>query len=516
MTSLRFVALLLAIYTLPPASSAEQADWLDNPNLVGVVAVSNYVRAVDFSQKRAVSKQSFESDFGLLPANLLHVAAGAAYRLEFLDDTQTSSSALLLQVDTESVSAVQGMLSKLKPKGSRYAVQQEENWIAISEQAKSVDMALACRHALPKQIGRDFLPQNANELLIHWHMAPWRRLQRRVSTGQATDDEREAWKHAERHGLIDLNRISAAVTIGSEGVISGESFVSAPSLRTKSLRMLTTSPASALTIPDWLAGVSSRLLALHADLPTAFQEMDLVFDDLLGEGIDGTYREILADLASEYGLGIDLEEELYPRLGPKLFLVTAEGDPQEEVPDRALLVFETDDVAAVAEVFRRLMEEDEGVSLLQRPERDAVIWRIDSQRGEQPCLATMEGYAVYATDISILENAMMEIDANDATRLATRNRELEELISVCDPKPSLALLDGARSVSPQKVAANAAQYALETFFVRSLASSPEAPERPEDWLHRSTEAIHDPIVLGFEHPQGWRLIGSKMLEMGSD
>ncbi|MFV2070299.1 MAG: hypothetical protein ACC645_25310, partial [Pirellulales bacterium] len=117
-------------------------------------------------------------------------------------------------------------------------------------------------------------------------------------------------QRARRYGLDQVAGIGGVVRLGGEGFDAWHKmFISVPEPEPGVPQMfrLLNKPAN---LPPVLPQRWASIFTASWDMPRALRNCGRLFDDYYAEGIDGTFQDVLDDMKSEDGLGIDLEEEL--------------------------------------------------------------------------------------------------------------------------------------------------------------------------------------------------------------
>jgi len=126
----------------------------------------------------------------------------------------------------------------------------------------------------------------------------------------------------------------------------------------------------AVSVPDWAFKNGRDGIVMQLDFRSALENVATLFDDTFTEGIEGTYRDLLADIKSEDGMGLDLDKELFAKLGPKLIYL---GDAKTK---SWLAAIEVTDAKRVAEVVQLLVEDDPDVTKEKLAGTDTPLWKM--------------------------------------------------------------------------------------------------------------------------------------------
>ncbi|MEQ8848864.1 hypothetical protein [Botrimarina sp.] len=510
---IRTSAIALACLASAAAHGESPGDW----RLVSGARVTDVRAALAAYRADEPSAPDLAEQFGVDAQTLGRLANGRAERLEFVGPAGQSAGVMRVALSGDGPAnqllQAEGPIVPLPGRADRFGMRRD-GWlylgahrepIAAAARVEAIGISECLSRALPP------IEQETDGWSTAFWADLWTGLERLAAGPTASERQREALAHALRHGLTSIEAVAGAARFPEGDLATGSAFVLAPKPRPHSLALLTTSPTDDLAAPAWLAGAAEEIVLLHADVPAAFRRMDRVFDDLLAEGIDGTYRELLTDLADEQGLGVDLESDLYPLLGPRVFIArgpyTTDAQGRSQAP--ALFVFQTDHADDVAQVFRRLMAPDEGVTFLEWPGRGEG-WRVDSDEGPQPCLATVDGFAVYATDVGLLDSAIDEPSREKRERYEQLNLRLRGLAG--RHRPSIAVVRLAKASDLAGSARAAQRHAAEAFFEGPALLEGYRHEGPLALLQSITNSIADPIILGFEATDGWEFRAAGTLD----
>lgn len=539
---------------------------------VGAIEVNDFRRAVQTyrdPQLRDSDKRKFEQlqeEFGLTVELLSSIASGKAWRIDLSYGQTSLRQVLVLEIDDKA--QVQAMLDKErveqdassneKPKLGddgeiTYRIEQRDKagglrglvrilsdryLILAGNPAAAREVFAALQGLGPSHDDQGFpdFPRSElferaihpDDIVVSWLVHPWTHLKQIVAKQLATPEEENAWKYAQRHGLVGIPTFGGSARFTADSTSTGRAFVLAPRPRAHTLNMLTLTTVKDIEIPRWLARGVDDMLLLLGDVPAALEQMDRVFDDLLADGIDGTYREILEDVKSPDGLNVDLEKELFPHLGPRVFVIrsTPDGAPRDSESGKKqpqlLFAIETQDATSVAATLSALMKDDTDVCKIHLHDLRADVWRVESSEAEnRPCLAVIHGYAMYATDYSILAEQLAPAAKEYVTKLDAINAHLRQIVTPGSPLPSMIVLRGKDLHVAAESDSDGGHHALKTAtpairntvlgaFFNSVSTRLQT-KGYASFLSQITEKTADPIVVGFARDNGWFFVGSNSL-----
>jgi hypothetical protein len=128
--------------------------------------------------------------------------------------------------------------------------------------------------------------------------------------------------------------------------------------------------------PEWLTDDVHMFAAINLDLTAVLDHLGPVFDDVVGDGVEGTFDDILSDLKAKDGPQVDVREDLVANLGPRLFFVSDAASSTDPRSERSLIAIEATDDAAVAMAIKKLLRDDPGVTRFRLSALDNDLWEI--------------------------------------------------------------------------------------------------------------------------------------------
>jgi hypothetical protein len=237
-----------------------------------------------------------------------------------------------------------------------------------------------------------------------WFLDPWRWPEPKTTK---ENDEWMNYATAKRHGLTSIEAVGGIVVVAKDGARIGQTVVHAPAPRKSTLRVFDLSPAKSLELPVWVPRDIEGVTLLHGDIPRASNYIGPLFDDVMAEGVEGTFEEVLQDLKDPDGLDIDLKDELFAHLGPRAVLMSGQLGPKEK-KDAAppfLLAFETANAGQVTKAIDLLMKDDPEAKKVKVA--DCQAWRIESEnRNRSPAVGVARDYCFFTDDIRLLQHVL--------------------------------------------------------------------------------------------------------------
>jgi hypothetical protein len=190
--------------------------------------------------------------------------------------------------------------------------------------------------------------------------------------------------------------------------------VYAPQPHRSALRMLAFRPGNDLKPLPGLPGELAACIVTRINAMLAFESFAGIFDEIVGDGEKGTFKEVIDDLRDNpKGPRIDLRKDIVGQLGEVVTLISDCELPLTATSERAAVVFTVKDEKTVADAIRRAVEDDPKVKKTTVSGR--TVWELVSdppvqKPGEPPippdpnaafCVA--DGKLYIATQASLVE-----------------------------------------------------------------------------------------------------------------
>ncbi len=129
----------------------------------------------------------------------------------------------------------------------------------------------------------------------------------------------------------------------------------------------------------WVPRDIATYSTFYADILNAFDNFDSLFDELVGEGEQGVWQDVLEQLRDDpNGPQIDLREDLVAHLGQRVTILSDYQLPITATSERLLFAIETKNEQAVAAAIQKTMEADETVR--RRVVDGRIIWEIIEEK----------------------------------------------------------------------------------------------------------------------------------------
>ena len=182
-------------------------------------------------------------------------------------------------------------------------------------------------------------------------------------------------------------------------------------------RMLRFPDVEGIVPPAWAPRELGGWTALQWDIKTAFNSVETLFDDIVGE--KGTFQDVIASLKEEPdGPQIDLEKDMIDCLGKRVVLLTHHVDPIDTDSERLVIAIEATDPKKVAATVGKTMAADSDMQKIDVAGHE--VWELIDRSMAIPQLEIeTPGGAVAHAD-------RHEGDDDSAHRRRQRRREKED------------------------------------------------------------------------------------------
>jgi len=260
-----------------------------------------------------------------------------------------------LLITASNQAAIESILTLQKQKGN--SLTEVKGFSAIMDR---------CRRDLPDgeepQI-RWFVDPFGYAEAIRTTIPPERRKQRRLQL--------ERLKAA---GFSVFQGIGGFVSFSTEGFeLIHRTFVYAPPPREKSAKMFDFPNGEAFQVPKFIPRDLATIGMGYCNLLTGFDNIGPVFDQVIGEGEEGVWDEVLAGLKDDpQGPQIDLRNELFAHFGEKVAIFTAYRLPITTTSERILIAIEVKDEQATEKGIAKVFANDK--HFREREHKGKVIW----------------------------------------------------------------------------------------------------------------------------------------------
>ena len=387
-------------------TAAEQRDQLAAllpEQVLSAVCVSDFslavVRHAELTAGNAETAGSdFQQQFGVDPQQLAAVARGPLLRASVLEKGE-SQEVVLCRVSG----------AGMPPSLQAYV----DSGVFISATSQSLAQAVAMlvtangesdRSGLWHQLAPADAASKTNETSMWWYADAF--LKDRMATEQG-DDKAAAkrFKNAERHGLTAIGALVGTLAVEGTQINRAETLVLAARPWKQTLGMFEhLRPMDVAELESWLPGDVASVTVLSVDLPRAFQHIDALFDDGFADGIEGTYRDLLADI--KLGIEVDLPADLFADFGTKAYVVR--GNPEGQRPAGFMVGIETKAPDRAAEIIAKLMEDDPEAEPTQVGSHPYPMFlaAAKDERGEDFVMMVAHGHVFYTNDEGLMRQVL--------------------------------------------------------------------------------------------------------------
>ena len=148
--------------------------------------------------------------------------------------------------------------------------------------------------------------------------------------------------------------------------------------------MLTFPNHKDFTLPDWVPNNVATCTEYYWDILKAFDNFGPVFDQVVGEGEAGAWRELLESFRDDPIAGeIDIRAELIGHLGQRFIVVSDYTLPITTTSERLLFAIEVRDEKKMADGVKKLLDGDP--TIRRREFEGHVIWEtVEEERYQTP------------------------------------------------------------------------------------------------------------------------------------
>ncbi len=515
-------------------------DWLP-ANTQTVVMVDNFPQAVELYQsaEHQESGSSFQERFAMEPDEVADLIVGEFLRAELIETDGTINEVAIAEVGAGIDDAIEKIHERLEQHGAQVTVELfgahegrvitrkgedgtgnisvhliHEGRMLLADSAAAANAIIthldaSDRSGLAQQRGfaevwKQFSPQLVGDsLAIAWYADPWLKVRSRQHEAEKREASRQEYLFAERHGMTGIVGLGGSVVFGESGAETVQALAYAPKALASSLQMAThLTGTNDLTLPVWISEAVAEVVVLHGNVDKALEHSGLLFDDGFADGLEGTYDEVLLDLKDL--LDLDIKKELYPLLGPRLYLLHGAVENRQWQP--LLAAFEVQNAERASQILRILIADDPEATEVVLAEESDRVWHVPGKHGGRDfVLGMLKGVAVYANDLEFAK-AAMRFDESAALLpadqlVASRYRAVEGV----NARPSILIVrkpsseDQTFSVHPLDLIFQGARFftAHEGQAVKSM-----------QWLPRRLTLLlaRHGVVVGFDEKDGWRFV----------
>ncbi len=154
--------------------------------------------------------------------------------------------------------------------------------------------------------------------------------------------------------------------------------VYAPKPYEKAMGMLDFPNTAPANPPAWISKDVVTFTTLNWEIKSAFEKFSTLFDELFGEGSEGTFNDTIDSVRDDpNGPGIDIRKDLVGHLGNRALVVTDYKLPITPSSERFVFAAETTNEAALAAAVQKSLETDDNV--IKRVYKDYIIWEMKAE-----------------------------------------------------------------------------------------------------------------------------------------
>jgi hypothetical protein len=217
---------------------------------------------------------------------------------------------------------------------------------------------------------------------LRWYLEPLANA--RLTTGKEPE-------FALKHGFGGVKAVGGTLNFNAPGYeVLSRVVVYAPPPRERALRAAALVEGAHPAPPPWLIDDLDSYVDMNLNLRELVDTVGGLFDDLVADGIEGTFEDILGDLAAEDGPGVDVRRDLLPIVGPRVMFVSDHTEPHTPDSTRTVIAVATSHEAAAAEIVEHLMRDDPDVSRIELPGYPYPLWQVsDSETASMPNMGMM-------------------------------------------------------------------------------------------------------------------------------
>jgi hypothetical protein len=154
--------------------------------------------------------------------------------------------------------------------------------------------------------------------------------------------------------------------------------VYAPTPFEKAMGMLAFPNSSPTAPPAWVPRDVVTFTSMNWEIKTAFERFSTLFDELFGEGSEGTFNDTIDSVRDDpNGPGIDIRKDLIGHLGTRAVVITDYKLPITPSSERFAFAAETTNEPALAAAVQKSLETDNNV--IKRVFKDYIIWEMKAE-----------------------------------------------------------------------------------------------------------------------------------------
>lgn len=154
--------------------------------------------------------------------------------------------------------------------------------------------------------------------------------------------------------------------------------VYAPKPFEKAMQMLELPNIPSTAPPAWVPRDLVTYTSVSLDVKNAFEKFSTLFDELFGEGAEGTFDETIESVEKDpNGPGINIRKDLVGHMGNKLSILTDYKLPIDVNSERMVVAVEAIHEKELAAAVQKSLESD--VNVIKRVFGEHIIWEMKSE-----------------------------------------------------------------------------------------------------------------------------------------
>jgi hypothetical protein len=242
-----------------------------------------------------------------------------------------------------------------------------------------------------------------------------------IRLGYEPDPDREGRDDPERfaakHGFDAVEGIGGFVNFKVDGFdVLHRTLVNLHKPYESSMQMFEFLPGARSDPLPWISSNVSSYTVLNLDIVKAFDHCADLFDDLIGEGVEGTFDAIIDDLKAPDGPQVDMRSDLIEHLGTHVISMGCYIAPVSETSEGTILAIEASDERKVANAVKYLLRDDPAVHRMRVEGFSHDLWKVGEDLSPMEAdggplfsslgLMVAHGHLLIATDIQFLRGLL--------------------------------------------------------------------------------------------------------------
>jgi len=224
-----------------------------------------------------------------------------------------------------------------------------------------------------KAVQSQTAPRQGEKVQVRFFVDPFGMLCLDDGFGQGSK-KNAIWNQLRKAGLDGLKGFGGFLTFANpDHDFFYRTAVSAPKPYKKGMAIFNLVESEDLAPPCWIHGPVTSYSTFHIDFPKAFEGLAPIYDQVLVDGEEGTFKETLADLKKDPKVRLDVCEELINQLDSRVILVT--DQPAGRKTGRFLAAIPVKKSKIVADAVARFYTGDDRVKK-QNFQNRCTVWEM--------------------------------------------------------------------------------------------------------------------------------------------